>query len=57
MLFMETVVTFSENHTILLNSILIIRWGRIIVEKLRVYQVVKISPPFIEPGGLLSSSP
>jgi len=54
---METVVTFSENHTILLNSILIIRWGRIIVEKLRVYQVVKISPPFIEPGGLLSSSP
>ena len=55
MMFMETVVTYSENHTILVNITLIIRWGRVIVEKLRVFQVVKISQSFIEPGGLLSS--
>jgi hypothetical protein len=54
---MEIVVTYSENHTLMVNSTLINRRGRIIVEKLRVFQVVKISPPFIEPGSLLSSSP
>jgi hypothetical protein len=54
---MEIVVTYSENHTIPVNSTLIIRWGRIIDEKLRVFQVVKISPSFIKPGGLLSFSP
>ena len=55
MLFMEIVVAYSENHMILLNNTLIIRWVRIIDEKLRVFQVVKLSPPFVEPDGVLSS--